>query len=143
QGTADAVRQCSKHVDRHRADELLILGGDMLYRMDFCQMMRVHRESGADATGAIKGGPAEHTAGFGIMKMASDGRIVHFEEKPHPDRLPHLASQRPDGGGSTYLASMGIYAFNRRALREALTNEKNIDFGRHVIPSMLSRLRVQ
>jgi glucose-1-phosphate adenylyltransferase len=143
QGTADAVRQCARHIDRHQANELLILGGDMLYRMDFGEMMRVHRESGADATVAIKAVPAEQTAGFGIMKVASDGRIVHFEEKPPLERLPHLVSERPDGGGPAYLASMGIYLFTRRALREALSNEKHIDFGRHVIPAMLSRMRVQ
>ncbi len=143
QGTADAVRQCAKHIDRERAQELLILGGDMLYRLDFCQMMKVHRESGADATVAIKAVPAEQTAGFGIMKIAGDGRIVHFEEKPTADRLPQLASMRADGTGPVYLASMGIYIFSRRALGEAMSNEKNIDFGRHVIPAMLSRLRVQ
>jgi glucose-1-phosphate adenylyltransferase len=143
QGTADAVRQCGKHVDRHRADELLILGGDMLYRLDFCHMMRVHRESRADATVAMKAVPAEQTSGFGIMKVAGDGRIVHFEEKPPAERLPHLVSMRPDGQGPAYLASMGIYIFSRRALREALSNEKHIDFGRHVIPAMLPRMRVQ
>ncbi len=142
QGTADAVRQVARHLDREACDELLILGGDQLYRMDFREMMRVHRESKADATVAIKAVPAEQTAGFGIMKMAADGRIVHFEEKPGAERLPDLVSPLP-GREPGYLASMGIYIFNRRALREALSNEKNIDFGRHLIPAMLSRLRVQ
>jgi glucose-1-phosphate adenylyltransferase len=91
---------------------------------------------------AIKAVPAEQTAGFGIMKTAPDGRIVHFEEKPKADRLPDLISPVP-GRDPAYLASMGIYIFSRRALVEALSNEKHIDFGRHVIPAMLSRLRVQ
>ena len=142
QGTADAVRQCLKHVLRERFSEIAILGGDQLYRLDFRDMLRVHRESKADATVAIKPVPAEQTSGFGIMKTAADGRIVHFEEKPHANRLPDLVSPLP-GKGDSYLASMGIYLFGRRALVEALSNEQHNDFGRHVIPAMLSRLRVQ
>jgi glucose-1-phosphate adenylyltransferase len=111
--------------------------------MDFRDMLRVHRDSRADATVAIKTVPAEQTSGFGIMKVDRDGRIVHFEEKPGSDRLPQLASSLEGRSEATYLASMGIYIFGRRALREALANEKYIDFGRHVIPAMLSRLRVQ
>jgi glucose-1-phosphate adenylyltransferase len=147
QGTADAVRQCLKHVLRERFSEIAILGGDQLYRLDFRDMLRVHRESKADATVAIKPVPAEQTSGFGIMKTEPDGRIVHFEEKPAAERLPHLVSPLPAHDGKpasdAYLASMGIYLFGRRALVEALSNEKHVDFGRHVIPAMLSRLRVQ
>jgi glucose-1-phosphate adenylyltransferase len=145
QGTADAVRQCLKHVLREPFTDMAILGGDMLYRMDYRQMLRVHRESKADATVAIKPVPAEQTSGFGIMKTAEDGRIVHFEEKPSADRLPHLVSPlaNPDGGHlDAYLASMGIYIFGRQALVEAVSTGHK-DFGRHVIPAMLSRLRVQ
>ena len=100
QGTADAVRQCMKHVAGERWTDIAILGGDQLYRMDFADMMRVHHESKADATVAIKAVPAEQTAGFGIMKTAPDGRIVHFEEKPKADRLPDLdlAGARPRPG---------------------------------------------
>lgn len=143
QGTADAVRQCMKHLLRERWNELAILGGDQVYRMDFAEMLRVHRESKADATVAIKAVPAEQTSGFGIMKTTADGRIVHFEEKPVAARLPDLISPLGDGREPGYLASMGIYVFSRRALIEALSNEKHIDFGRHVIPAMLSRMRVQ
>jgi glucose-1-phosphate adenylyltransferase len=146
QGTADAVRQCLKHVLRERFADIAILGGDMLYRLDFRDMLKVHRDSKADATVAIKPVPAEQTAGFGIMKTATDGRIVHFEEKPKADRLPSLVSRLKIGTSAehdAYLASMGIYMFGRRALVEALSNTQHIDFGRHVIPAMLSRLRVQ
>ena len=142
QGTADAVRQCMKHVAPERWTDIAILGGDQLYRMDFAEMMRVHHESKADATVAMKAVPAEQTAGFGIMKTAPDGRIIHFEEKPKADRLPDLISPVP-GRDPAYLASMGIYIFTRRALVEAVSNEKHIDFGRHIIPAMLSRMRVQ
>ena len=106
-----------KHVDRERCDEICHPGRRQLYRMDFREMMRVHRESKADATVAIKAVPAEQTAGFGIMKTAPDGRIVHFEEKPKADRLPDLISPLPGRPEPAYLASMGIYIFSRRALR--------------------------
>lgn len=142
QGTADAVRQCMKHIGPKSWSDALILGGDQLYRMDFRDMMRVHRESGADATVAIKIVPEDSTSGFGIMKTAPDGRIVHFEEKPKADRLPELISPIP-GGKPAYLASMGIYIFSRQALVEALANTTHNDFGRHILPAMLSRLRVQ
>jgi len=143
QGTADAVRQCMKHMANKNWREIAILGGDQLYRMDFRDMLRVHRETHAQATVAIKAVSADETAGFGIMKTAGDGRIVHFEEKPARDRLRDLASSLPGQKEPAYLASMGIYLFGRQALEEALTNEKHIDFGRHVIPAMLSRTRVQ
>lgn len=143
QGTADAVRQCLKHIGRERWKEVLILGGDQVYRMDFLGMLKTHREARADATVAIKNVPAEQTAGFGIMKGDPTGRIVHFEEKPAADRLPALASKLPGATGPAYLASMGIYVFSRLALYEALSDEKHMDFGRHVIPAILPRMRVQ
>jgi glucose-1-phosphate adenylyltransferase len=142
QGTADAVRQCMKHVARERWSEAAILGGDQLYRLDFRDMLRVHRSGNAAATVAIKPVPAERTSEFGIMKTDASGRIVHFEEKPTAERLPALASELP-GRGRGYLASMGIYLFERHALQEALVNQRDIDFGRHVIPAMLPHMRVQ
>jgi glucose-1-phosphate adenylyltransferase len=143
QGTAHAVRQCMKHIEGESWREIAILGGDQLYRMDFRDMLRVHRETRADATVAIKAVTAEETSGFGIMKTAGDGRIIHFEEKPSADRLPDLASRLPGQSEPAYLASMGIYIFSRKALEEGLATEKHIDFGRHVIPGMLSKARVQ
>jgi glucose-1-phosphate adenylyltransferase len=143
QGTADAVRQCLKHVLREPWEDIAILGGDQLYRIDFREMLRVHREAKAHVTVATLPVPADRTSGFGIMKTDVEGRIVHFEEKPKAERLSDLVSPLPGGRGDAWLASMGIYIFNRRALVEALSNESHDDFGRHVIPAMLSRLRVQ
>ena len=90
-GTADAVRKCLKHIGRHAWSYIAILAGDQLYRMSLRDMLRVHVESRAAATIATKPVPAEQTAGFGIMKVDTKGRIVHFDEKPTADRLPGLA----------------------------------------------------
>jgi glucose-1-phosphate adenylyltransferase len=143
QGTADAVRRSMRHVGNEQWDDIIILSGDQLYRMDFREMLRTHRESRADATIAMKEVPAEQTIGFGIMRVDKTGRIVHFDEKPPPERLKGLESFLPGRKDPAYLASMGIYIFRRRALEEALSNSKHDDFGRHVIPGAVPRLRVQ
>lgn len=142
-GTADAVRKCLKHIGRESWRALVILSGDQLYRMNLNEMLRVHHESKAAVTVAMKAVPAEQTSAFGIMKVDETGRVVHFDEKPPPERLPGLASPLPGVQGPSYLASMGIYVFERRALEAALERPEQIDFGKHVLPSMLSKARVQ
>ena len=143
QGTADAVRRSMRHVGNERWDDIVILSGDQLYRMDFRDMLRTHRESRADATIAMKEVPADQTSAFGIMQTDNTGRIIKFDEKPPAERLPGLQSRLPGRKDPAYLASMGIYIFRRRALEEALSNTKHDDFGRHVIPAAVPRLRVQ
>lgn len=147
-GTADAVRKSMKHIGRESWKALVILSGDQLYRMNLGEMLRVHYESKAAVTVAMKAVSAELTSGFGIMKVDGTGRVVHFDEKPPAERLSGLASPLPGksgaaSGSSGYLASMGIYVFERRALEVALANADHIDFGKHVLPSMLSTSRVQ
>jgi glucose-1-phosphate adenylyltransferase len=142
-GTADAVRKSMKHIGRESWRSLVILSGDQLYRMNLRQMLRVHRENQAAVTVAMKAVPAEQTSGFGIMKVDGTGRVVHFDEKPPRERLDGLASPLPGASKPGFLASMGIYVFDRSALRAALANEEHIDFGKHVLPAMLSRTRVQ
>jgi glucose-1-phosphate adenylyltransferase len=142
QGTADAVRQSLRHMRRSRARDMLILSGDQLYQMDYRQMLKTHRDSGADATVAVIPVAEDQTSGFGILKMDETGRIVHFDEKPPAARLPGLVSKLP-GGEPGYLASMGIYLFKREVLELALENPQLVDFGRHVIPDAVPRLRVQ
>jgi glucose-1-phosphate adenylyltransferase len=142
-GTADAVRKCMKHIGRESWRALVILSGDQLYRMNLQEMLRVHYESKAAVTVAMKAVPEEQTSGFGIMKVDASGRVVHFDEKPPRERLDGLASPLPGGGASGYLASMGIYVFERRAIEAALANAEHVDFGKHVLPSMLSTSRVQ
>jgi glucose-1-phosphate adenylyltransferase len=142
QGTADAVRQSLRHLAAHRAKEILILSGDQLYQMDYRKMAETHRRNVAEATVAVTPVTAEQASAFGILKVNRQGRIVHFEEKPAPDRLPDLASEVP-GLGQTWLASMGIYLFNRSALERAMSDATLVDFGRHVIPQAVPRIRVQ
>jgi glucose-1-phosphate adenylyltransferase len=143
QGTADAVRQCMRHLGGERWDDVLILSGDQLYRMDYRQMLATHRTARADATIAMTPVSAEQTAGFGIMRTDGAGRVIAFDEKPPRERLPGLASTIPARRGSVWLASMGIYLFRRGALEQVLSEEQHVDFGRHVIPAQIARMRVQ
>ncbi len=142
QGTADAVRQSMWHFRSHRSRELLVLSGDQLYQMDFRKMQDVHRRDVADATVAVIPVSREQAAGFGILKANRQGRIVHFEEKPGPERLDELESEIP-GHGRGFLASMGIYMFSRGALEKAVADPALVDFGRHVIPKAIGEMRVQ
>jgi glucose-1-phosphate adenylyltransferase len=142
QGTADAVRQNKRHLANHDFRDVLILAGDQLYLMDFARMLETHRRHVADVTVAVTPVAPEQAMGFGILKMNGLGRITQFEEKPAAERLPQLVSDIP-ALGSGLIASMGIYLFKREALESALKDPSLVDFGRHVIPDALSRLRVQ
>jgi glucose-1-phosphate adenylyltransferase len=141
QGTADAVRQSRRHLKHHRYRELLILSGDHLYQMDYRRLVETHRRHVADATVAVIPVSAEAAPGFGILKVNRQGRIVHFEEKPAPDRLPGLVSELP-GVGQTFLASMGVYVFGREPLDSMLADASLVDFGKNVIPEAVPRMRV-
>src|SRR5437660_6368749 len=91
QGTADAVRQNIRYVQEDGGREVLILSGDQLYRMDFRQLMKTHRDSGADMTIAVLPVPEDQVAGFGIVRLNDTGRVVGFVEKPkNADQLPPL-----------------------------------------------------
>ncbi|MEY4550058.1 MAG: hypothetical protein RL685_6253 [Pseudomonadota bacterium] len=142
-GTADAVRKCMKHIGREGWKQLAILSGDQLYRMDLRKMLDVHRESGAAVTVAMKAVDAEQTSGFGIMKVDGTGRVVHFDEKPPRERLAGLASSIPGQPGPAYLASMGIYVFERKVIERSVAGSDHLDFGKHVLPALLDTARVQ
>ncbi len=141
QGTADAVRRSLRHLAEHRSREVLILSGDQLYQMDYRRLLETHRRHVADVTVAVIPVSAEAAPSLGILKVNRQGRITHFEEKPKPERLPELVSEMP-GTGPVFLASMGIYVFNREALERSLLDEKLIDFGKNVIPESVPLLRV-
>ena len=151
QGTADAVRQQIRYVIEDPCREVMILSGDQLYRMDYRQLLRTHRHSGADVTIAVLPVPQNQASGFGLVKLDDTGRVIQFTEKPKtPDQLePYrtsgewivrcgvIAQDRP------FLASMGIYLFNRRTLLELL-NARPLatDFGKEIFPRSISSHKV-
>ena len=141
QGTADAVRQNLGTFLERDYDYFIILSGDQLYRMDYQAILRQHQESGADLTIACI--PVNHAAapGFGIMETDPSLRISRFVEKPKESSVlgelkikPSLLTQLGEKINETlYLASMGIYVFNRKVLLDCLDNQFP-DFGKNVIP---------
>jgi glucose-1-phosphate adenylyltransferase len=150
QGTADAVRQAQRHFDRHEADYILVLAGDHLYRMDYCELLDAHKAQGADITLAAQPVDAETATQMGIFRFASDGQIVAFEEKPNASRLHDIGRSIPEGATfaqhtdeQPFMASMGIYVFTRRVLLEMLEREPGVDFGRELIPRALTKYRVK
>ena len=147
QGTADAVRQSLKHIEKNDFDYVLILSGDQLYQMDFGEMIDNHKNAGADITIATIPVTAREAPEFGILKTAPDNTIASFIEKPAAELLPLWSS---DTGadmqvmGRNYLASMGIYVFSRKLLFELLDNEKKdaTDFGKEIIPDAINKYKV-
>lgn len=138
QGTADAVRQSLHHMENHEHDYVLILSGDQLYQMNYAKMLERHKEKGADLTVATIPVNAKDATGFGIMKTNAEGNIESFVEKPSEDELDKWKSEVPEpfkGEGKDYLASMGIYIFNREVLKKLFDdNPDATDFGKELIP---------
>jgi glucose-1-phosphate adenylyltransferase len=148
QGTADAVRQAARHFAGHEAGYYLILAGDHLYRMDFCELIDAHIESQADITIAAQPVTAAEATEMGIFRFDGTGQINGFEEKPDAARLAEMKSSAPRGstvGGLTpdkpFVASMGIYVFSRDVMLEIL-QRPGIDFGKEIIPAALGSLSV-
>jgi glucose-1-phosphate adenylyltransferase len=149
QGTADAVRKNIIHFLNHNFDYALILSGDQLYRMNFRSVLQQHEDNKADVTIATIPVPRESASSLGIMQVNADRRIVRFVEKPKDPAVldtlkvsPEMhASLGIEGMPDAYLASMGIYVFNREVLLRLLDNDFT-DFGKHIIPSAIGQLRV-
>ena len=144
QGTADAVRQAARHFKGMDAEYFLILAGDHLYRMDFNELLESHIEGNADITIAAQPVSASDATQMGILKFDDLGQISGFEEKPSAERLAELGGSIPKGsivGGTThekpFVASMGIYVFNREVLLEML-EAPGVDFGKEIIPKAIS-----
>jgi glucose-1-phosphate adenylyltransferase len=142
QGTADAVRQQLPHFRAQGLDYILILAGDHLYQMDYSQFVDFHETNGADITIAVNPVTREQAPLFGILKTDETNRIIDFSEKPPQEKLDDLQSETGDPD-KPFLASMGIYIFNRGLLVRVLTGEKGDDFGRHIIPSVIKKLTVK
>lgn len=140
QGTADAVRQSMHHFLRNDFEYALILSGDQLYQMDFNHMIKKHEESGAEITIATYPVNAKDATSFGILKTNEENIITSFIEKPAADLLPNWTSEVGDemkAQGRDYLASMGIYIFNRNLLKELMENPDTNDFGKEIIPQAI------
>ncbi len=122
-GTANAIYQNMEYMESYNPDYVLILSGDHIYKMDYEVMLDFHKANNAEVTIAVMPVPMEEASRFGIMITDANKRITEFEEKPaHP---------------RSNLASMGIYIFNWKTLKEALlarAEQPALDFGKHIIP---------
>ena len=132
-GTANAIYQNIKYIDQYDPEYVLILSGDHIYKMNYNKMLQFHKEKKADLTVAHINVPLEEASRFGILNTDDDLRIVEFLEKPE-----HPVSTK---------ASMGIYIFNWKVLREYLIRdeenpESEKDFGKNIIPMLLEERRV-
>lgn len=147
QGTADAVRQSLKHIQNNEFEYVLILSGDQLYQMDFAEMIRSHIENNADISIATIPVGIKEATEFGIMKVNDEKVITSFIEKPSLNQLEAWISNTGEDmikQGRVYLASMGIYIFNKNLLFKLLQEEKKeaTDFGKEIIPGALEKYRV-
>ncbi|MGY3214085.1 glucose-1-phosphate adenylyltransferase [Mucilaginibacter sp. HD30] len=144
QGTADAVRQSLHHLAVHEFDHVLILSGDQLYQMDFEEMIANHISKGAEISIATIPVHANDVPGFGILKTDENSFITDFVEKPKSgfDKLVSEVSDEMKEQGRVYLASMGIYLFNRKLLFDTLQGNDHPDFGKEIIPSAIHKSKV-
>jgi len=140
QGTADAVFQNLDQIRRHTPDLTLILSGDHIYKMDYGKMLAFHVSKQADMSIACVELPLEEASEFGVMEVNEDWRIIGFQEKP---KNPRPIPGRPNRA----LVSMGIYVFNapfmyEQVIRDADDEKSSHDFGKDIIPHVLSRYRL-
>lgn len=140
QGTADAVRQSMRHLDKYDCEYVLILSGDQLYQMDFREMMEFHIASGADLSIATIPVNERDASGFGILKSDEGHQITSFIEKPSQEVLKDWKSEVGEEmkmQGRAYLASMGIYIFGRKVLEKIFSEDPGDDFGKDLIPNAI------
>ncbi len=127
-GTADAVYHNINYIDRYNPEYVLVLSGDHIYKMDYSKMLDFHKEKGATASIAVIEVPWKETHRFGIMNTNDNNKIIEFQEKPEEAK--------------NNLASMGIYIFNWKILKEHLIKDSKDpdsdgDFGKNIIPSLI------
>ena len=147
QGTADAVRQSLKHIEKNDFEYVLILSGDQLYQMDFAEMIDHHVQAGADISIATIPVAKREATEFGILKTDDKNNITSFIEKPSEELLPDWESNTGEDMqalGRNYLASMGIYIFTKKILFDLLNEEKKsaTDFGKEIIPDAIHKYKV-
>ncbi|NND78257.1 MAG: glucose-1-phosphate adenylyltransferase [Flavobacteriales bacterium] len=145
QGTSDAVRQSMHHFLKHDFKYALILSGDQLYQMDFRDMVQAHEDSGAKISIATLPVTDKEATSFGILKTNKENVITSFIEKPEAKLLPKWTSsvsKQMKAEGRKYLASMGIYIFNRDLLIELMNDPSTVDFGKEIIPQNIHKHKV-
>jgi len=139
-GTADAVFQNIAALRRREPEFVLILSADQVYHMDYRELLRYHAETNADLTIATVEHSLTSAKHFGVVEVDSEHRVVGFQEKPSN---PRSVPSRP----AAALISMGVYAFKREVLVQALSEscdqEKGYDFGRHIIPSLIGSAHIR
>jgi glucose-1-phosphate adenylyltransferase len=141
QGTADAVRQSMHHFLRHDFDYVLILSGDQLYQMDYGLMIEEHEKSNAEISIATIPVNEKEATSFGILKANEENLVTSFIEKPDASLLPEWTSEvshEMKSQGRNYLASMGIYIFNRDLLINLMNDPSTNDFGKEIIPQSIN-----
>ena len=151
EGTADAVRKYMWMFEEADVDEFIILSGDHLYRMDYADYVRKHRESGADVTLSVVPIGYKTASSFGLMKVNDNNQIVEFSEKPKGDALKKMEVDTQQLGLSAeeakekpFIASMGIYVFKKQVLIDLLNKyPEQTDFGHQIIPSSAKDYDVQ
>lgn len=130
----------------HEFKYALILSGDQLYQMDFNDMITKHEESGAEISIATLPVNAKDAPGFGILKTDSDDMITAFVEKPSADVLPEWTSpvsEEMQSQNKIYLASMGIYVFNRELLVKLMADPNTTDFGKEIMPQSVGKHKIR
>ena len=147
QGTADAVRQSLRHIAPFESEYVLILSGDQLYQMDFQEMVDNHKKTGADISIATIPVGDREAPEFGILKKDDSGLITSFIEKPSREVLADWESdtgEEMQKAGRKYLASMGIYIFNRQLMFDYLLNDylDAADFGKEIIPQSIDKCKI-
>ena len=140
QGTADAVRRSIRYFEDDEPDLVVILSGDQLYRMNIQDMINTHLKNDADVTVSTKPVNSEAAASLGIMKVNNNGQVVKFVEKPSSNSA--LDGLEISNNSDLYLASMGIYIFKMSVLKSLLEENKESDFGKHIIPGSIKLKRV-
>lgn len=152
EGTADAVRQNVRYVQEDGGEDVLVLSGDQLYRMDFRRLVQAHRQSKADVTVAVVPVPRGRTRDLGVVRVDDALRITRLVEKPQTDAelgplrtSPEWLEQHGVGAahGREHLANMGIYLFRRGALLDLLGANPGPDFVRDLLAPNLNRIRIQ
>ena len=147
QGTADAVRQSLRHLAKMDFEYVLILSGDQLYQMDFSKMIDAHKKTGAALTIATIPVGEKEAPEFGILKSNQENVITCFVEKPKKEILKDWISDtgtEMKSQGRNYLASMGIYVFNKEILYQFLNevHPNATDFGKEIIPDSIAHYKV-